>query len=177
MGMYMMGLGGSPVGECYLSPPDKNGEAWLIGHYYNGGNIKLLNFKPPVEAPEDGSPIKRIEDSEDWHEYAYVLFDQIKELIKELKNYFHDTESWNASILSDLCDAAGLTWSDYESDQPHSSDGVDPKIDIYDTGGEKTIASATAEITATKASRAQWYATSANYMVTNAENMSAQRGW
>ena len=39
-----MGLGGKPVGECYFVPPDKEGDAWLMGHYYSGGNIKILKF-------------------------------------------------------------------------------------------------------------------------------------
>ena len=177
MGMYMMGLGSKVVGECYLSPPDQNGEAWLIGHYYNGGEIKLINFKPPVSAPEDGSPIKRIEDCEDWHEYAYKLFDQIKEILEKLKTYFKEYEDWDAEVLEKLCDAAGETWSQYEPKQPHSSSIVDPKIDLYDTGGEKTISSATGEISATKGSRSGYYATSAPYMVTNNENLSSQRGW
>ena len=66
---YMMSLGSKPVGETYLIPPDKTGTAWLMGHYYAGGDIKLIRFKPPLETPEDDSPMDRIQDLEDMVDY------------------------------------------------------------------------------------------------------------
>lgn len=86
--MYMMGLGGKPIGECYLSPPgapEKGApnEAWLIGHYYSGGNVKLLKFKEPLETPEEGSPMDRIIKSED---RDLFILNKMKEIVDFIKD-------------------------------------------------------------------------------------------
>ena len=78
---YIMSLGSNPVGEIYLTPPDKGGEAWLVGHYYDGGDVKLLRFKSPLSGVEDGSPIDRIQQSED----RDLLLMKIIMIMKQMK--------------------------------------------------------------------------------------------
>ena len=85
--MYIMGLGGKPVGECYFSPPDKDGTAWLIGQYYSGSNVKLLMFREPTTSPEEGSPEKRLRDLED---DVYYLKKYAESYIRSLCNLTGD---------------------------------------------------------------------------------------
>ena len=64
---FISSMGSQPVGEVYLTPPDDAGVSWLMGQYYTGSQVKLLKFQKPVESPEDGSPIFRINTLEDDH--------------------------------------------------------------------------------------------------------------
>jgi hypothetical protein len=90
--MYIMGLGNKPVGECYLEPPsysDTNGHSsiagavgggsagitgekpsmWLMGQYYDGTKIKLINFKEPQGEPDEDSIEGRVRALEIWQYY------------------------------------------------------------------------------------------------------------
>lgn len=76
---FIGSLGSFPVGELYYSPPNKEGDSWLMGQYYAGGSVKLIKFQKPKESPEEGSPLHRIETLEDDHLYnAKILFDIVK---------------------------------------------------------------------------------------------------
>lgn len=90
---YMMSLGSQPVGELYLTPigAPKKGEpkeAFLIAHYYSGGDVKLLKFKEPLEEPEEGSPMDRIIKNEDNILEIYNLMKTHAEYIKEIHESF-----------------------------------------------------------------------------------------
>lgn len=87
---YMMSLGSQPVGELYLSPPDKNGEAFLIGHYYSGGNTRLLKFKEPLGAPEEGSPIDRMVKGEDRDMFLFEQVLELYDIIEEIHDCIKD---------------------------------------------------------------------------------------
>lgn len=63
----MLDMGTKPVGEIYQTPCDGRNVCWLIGHFYDGTEVKLIRFKQPLTAPEQDSPMDRIYDLEDDH--------------------------------------------------------------------------------------------------------------
>ena len=62
----MIDIGKGPVGEIYQTPADQE-TSWLIGQFYNGTEVKMLQCRKPLSSPEDGSPMDRICDLEDGH--------------------------------------------------------------------------------------------------------------
>lgn len=78
----MLDMGSAPVGEIYQTPSDGRDVSWLIGHFYNGTEVKLLRFKKPLDAPEPDSPMDRIYDLEDGHVYNAKLILDILNFIK-----------------------------------------------------------------------------------------------
>lgn len=77
----MLDMGSDPVGEIYQTPSDGRDTCWLMGHFYNGTETKLLRFKKPLEAPEPDSPMDRIYDLEDGHLFNLNQILKIYQLI------------------------------------------------------------------------------------------------
>ena len=172
----MMGLGNEPVGECYYIPPDISGVSWLVGHYYSGGEVKLIQFRPTVESPEDGSPIKRIENLEDWMQYSYKLFEQIKDMYAVIQSYMTSKEAWDEAAFKVICDNLGLPYeSVIEPGEPKVDAEIQPEFEKFDEEGK--IPEYQADIETQIGNRGDWYPTDAPYMISNAETMSAKRGW
>lgn len=46
---------------------ERQEESWLIGQFYNGTEVKMLQFRKPLTAPEKNSPMGRIYNLEDSH--------------------------------------------------------------------------------------------------------------
>lgn len=58
-------MGSDPVGEIFMTPPDKEGNSGLYAHYYSGGTVKMISFGKTKESPDEGSPIDRLVKLED----------------------------------------------------------------------------------------------------------------
>ena len=80
----MLDIGSEPVGEIYQTPPDGRDVPWLIGHFYNGTEVKLIKFEKPLSMPEPNSPMDRIYTLEDNHTYSAKLILKLFEFINNL---------------------------------------------------------------------------------------------
>jgi hypothetical protein len=81
-----MDVGSRPQGELYLTPFNKESEAWLCAHYYSGGTVKLLKFKKPLESPETNSPLDRLNKMEERELMMLNIIKQQAQLIASLNN-------------------------------------------------------------------------------------------
>ena len=100
--MYMSTLGNKPVGECYLIPPDDNGIAWLVAHYYDGSNVKLIRFRKPESSPTGNSPMQRMYDLEDNQLKLAKVLVKAKSIIMALTGFDIDSGGDLPAVISDI---------------------------------------------------------------------------
>lgn len=105
--MYMMTQGEKPTGECYLIPPDDNGVAWLVAHYYDGSNVKLIRFKKPEGSPVGNSPMQRMYDLEDNQLKLAQVLVKAKGIIMALTGFDIDSGGDLPKVISDLTSIKG----------------------------------------------------------------------
>lgn len=104
--MIMSATGGQPAGELFQTPLDGD-ESWLIGQYYRGTDIKLLQFRRPLSSPEDGSPMDRIYNLEDMMPFILERLHQVIDVVNSALGSNIPNEDippmiadWNAFIAS-----------------------------------------------------------------------------
>ena len=100
--MYMTSQGEKPTGECYLIPPDDNGVAWLVAHYYDGTNVKLIRIRKPEKSPKSDSPMQRMYDLEDNQLKLAKVLVKVKGIIKALTGFDVDSGGDLPAVISDL---------------------------------------------------------------------------
>ena len=100
--MYMMTQGEKHTGECYVIPTDDNGVAWLVAHYYDGSNVKLIRFRKPESSPTGNSPMQRMYDLEDNQLKLAKVLVKVKGIIKALTGFDVDSGGDLPAVISDL---------------------------------------------------------------------------
>lgn len=100
--MYMTSQGEKPAGECYLIPPDDNGVAWLVAHYYDGTNVKLIRFRKPEKSPKSDSPMQRMYDLEDNQLKLAQILTVAQTVIMSLTGVNIDSAGNLPKVISDL---------------------------------------------------------------------------
>lgn len=120
--MFIMNIGNKPIGEVFLTPPNQEKEAFLVAHYYGGGETKLLRFREPLELPEDNSPMKRINDLEDKLYENYEMLSKIMEYIEKDNKWKNDYYEYIDSLLVEIFDKTGLEYDELTEEQPKLDD-------------------------------------------------------